>query len=87
MQFKSKTLKKSLLLLFFISQSFAQFSVTKHSINNGGGTSQGNGFKVSGTIGQTNASAPITGTNYSLNGGFWSNSVNTDIIFKNSFEN
>jgi HsdM N-terminal domain/N-6 DNA Methylase len=40
--------------------------------NGGGGTSTGGVYSVSGTIGQPDAGAPMTGAQYSLTGGFWS---------------
>jgi hypothetical protein len=38
----------------------------------GGGTSTGGVYSVSGTIGQPDASGAMTGGNYSVVGGFWS---------------
>ena len=47
-------------------------SVDWHTIDGGGGTSTGGVYSVSGTIGQPDAGAAMTGGNYSLTGGFWS---------------
>jgi hypothetical protein len=55
------------------SASFAQQStIDWHKIAGGGGQSAGGPFQVSGTIGQPDAGATITGGNYSVTGGFWS---------------
>jgi hypothetical protein len=52
--------------------TFAQsYSIDWYKIAGGGGTSTGGVYSVSGTIGQHDASGPMTGGNYSLTGGFW----------------
>ena len=48
-----------------------QYSIDWYKVAGGGGTSTGATYTVSGTIGQPDASGPITGGNYSLTGGFW----------------
>jgi hypothetical protein len=48
------------------------FNIDWHSIAGGGGTSVGGNNSVGGTIGQHDASGPMSGGNYSLTGGFWS---------------
>jgi len=48
------------------------YSIDWFSIDGGGGTSTGGVFAVSGTVGQPDAGAPMTGGQYSLTGGFWS---------------
>ena len=48
------------------------YSVDWYKIAGGGGTSTGGVYSVSGTIGQPDAGAPMTGGQYSLPGGFWS---------------
>ena len=48
-----------------------QYSVDWYKISGGGGTSTGGVYSVSGTIGQQDASGPMTGGSYSLTGGFW----------------
>ena len=62
------------LVLSLATNSFAQsLSIDWFTIAGGGGTSAGGAFAVSGTIGQSDASAqPMTGDNFSLVGGFWS---------------
>lgn len=49
-----------------------QFTMDWYKIAGGGGTSTGGTFQVNGTIGQPDASAAMTGGNFSLTGGFWS---------------
>jgi hypothetical protein len=47
------------------------YSIDWYKIAGGGGTSTGSVYTVTGTIGQHDAGAPMTGGNYSLQGGFW----------------
>jgi len=47
------------------------YSLDWFKISGGGGASTGGVYAVSGTIGQPDASATMTGGNYSLTGGFW----------------
>ncbi|HMP83296.1 MAG TPA: hypothetical protein PKA41_11400 [Verrucomicrobiota bacterium] len=55
-----------------ISNASAQYSIDWYTIDGGGGTSTGGVYSVSGTIGQPDATQqPMTGGNYSLEGGFW----------------
>jgi len=60
------------------SPLFAQpYSIDWYKIAGGGGTSTGGpvtgtNYSVSGTIGQPDASAAMTGGQYSVTGGFWS---------------
>jgi hypothetical protein len=48
------------------------YSIDWYKIAGGGGTSTSATYQVSGTIGQTDAGATLTGGNYALTGGFWS---------------
>jgi hypothetical protein len=63
------------LLVFSASLGLAlaqNYRIDWHTIDGGGGTSTGNVYKVSGIIGQPDASpTPMTGGTYSLLGGFW----------------
>ena len=61
-----------LLFLVFAATTFAQYAINKFAIA-GGGTlnSTGGTYAVSGTIGQPDASGPLTGGSYTLVGGFW----------------
>jgi len=47
------------------------YSIDWFTIDGGGGTSTGGVYSVTGTIGQPDAGAVMTGGNYSLQGGFW----------------
>jgi len=47
------------------------YSINWYTIDGGGGTSGGGSYALSGTIGQHDASLPMTGGNYALVGGFW----------------
>jgi hypothetical protein len=66
--------------------SGGDFTITKNTIDNGGGTSSGGDFSLVGTIGQANANRTVSsGDGFLLAGGFWAK-VN-DGVFKDSFEN
>src|SRR5271157_3325479 len=62
----------TLVLALAATQAFAQYSIDWYKVSGGGGTSTGGVYSVSGTIGQHDAGGPMTGTGYSLEGGFWS---------------
>jgi hypothetical protein len=52
--------------------AFAQsYSIDWYTIDGGGGTSTGGVYSVTGTIGQPDAGALMSGGNYTLQGGFW----------------
>lgn len=53
------------------SASAGTFELTWFSIDGGGGSSVGGSFALSGTIGQSDAGAPMTGGDFSLTGGYW----------------
>jgi len=67
---------KKLMLLFGLLLpvlSRAQsYSIDWYKIGGGGGTSTNGQFSVTGTIGQPDAGATMSGGNFSLTGGFWS---------------
>jgi len=70
------TLNKSVLSLGCVVGltigAFAQnYSIDWYTIDGGGGTSTGGVYSVSGTIGQPDAGAAMSGGNYTLQGGFW----------------
>ncbi len=48
------------------------YTIDWYKISGGGGTSTGGTYTVSGTIGQPDAGAAMSGGNYSITGGFWS---------------
>jgi hypothetical protein len=65
-------MKKLFLSLLIPATGLAQqYSIDWYKVAGGGGTSTGGVYAVSGTIGQPDASTPMTGGNYSLTGGFW----------------
>jgi hypothetical protein len=47
------------------------YSVDWYKVAGGGGTSSGGNYSISGTIGQPDASAPMSGGNFSVTGGYW----------------
>jgi hypothetical protein len=47
------------------------YNIDWYKVSGGGGTSTGGTYTVSGTIGQPDASAAMTGGSYSMTGGFW----------------
>ena len=68
-------MKKLALLLFLFLPALCPaqtYSIDWYKIAGGGGASTGGGYSVSGTIGQPDAGATMTGGSYSLTGGFWS---------------
>lgn len=60
-----------LAFVFCLPASAQNYSIDWHSIDGGGGTSTGGVYSVSGTIGQPDAGALMSGGNYTLQGGFW----------------
>lgn len=58
-------------LLGAASASAQSFTLPWFTIDAGGGQSDGGGFMLSGTIGQHDASGPMTGGGFELVGGFW----------------
>jgi len=85
---KTKRIMQFVIVFVFgaaISQSFAQYEINTHTINNGGGTPlSGGDFVLTSSIGQLDASNELANGNYQLKGGFWHE--NNDLIFKNDFE-
>ena len=91
-----KTIRKisyGLLVLSVSVSAIAQssggdFVITKHTIDGGGGTSDGGDFSVTGTVGQPDASTtPMTGEGFSVSGGFWPKGGELpELIFSDSFE-
>lgn len=57
---------------YLVAVASAQtFTVEWSTIDGGGGSARGGPFTLSGTIGQWDAGATMTGGNYALTGGFW----------------
>jgi len=67
-----KTLLIIPLLLAAAAVHAQQYSMEWYKIAGGGGTSTNGQYSVTGTIGQPDAGAAMSGGNYSLTGGFWS---------------
>jgi hypothetical protein len=67
----------SALLLFNggLIQAQTNYSISRSKIAGGGGTSTNGQYSLSGTLGQYDASNPMTGGGYSLTGGFWAGGV------------
>jgi len=59
------------LLLPFLGAA-QTYSIDWYKIAGGGGTSTSGQYTISGTIGQHDASGPLTNSQYSVTGGFWS---------------
>jgi hypothetical protein len=69
---KAKILNTGAFLLVTLTLHAQQYSIDWHTLD-GGGTSTGGVFAVSGSLGQPDANQqPMTGGNFSLAGGFWS---------------
>jgi hypothetical protein len=70
---KARCAIATLLLALTALTAHAQlYTIDWYKIAGGGGTSTGGTYQVSGTIGQPDAGANMSGGNYSLTGGFWS---------------
>ena len=68
-------MKKIFCILCLLSPALLiaqQYTVDWYKISDGGGTSTGGVYSVSGTIGQPDASGAMSGGQYSVTGGFWS---------------
>ena len=82
-----KKQQKSLMalsLLLLCANSFADYTIKKYSINNGGSRMSGGNYEMNASIAQVDASTTQSNGNYVLTAGFWQQ--NTDLIFKNGFE-
>ncbi|MGA2172540.1 MAG: hypothetical protein ABSG82_05940 [Sedimentisphaerales bacterium] len=60
-----------LVLMTIVTSAFADYEISRYTINGGGGTSTGGQYKLTGTIGQPDT-AYSKGDSYELLGGFWS---------------
>lgn len=58
--------------------TLAQFEVTRHTVDGGGGSSEGGVFRVSGTVGQPDA-GDLSGGGYQLTGGFWGRTLDSTV--------
>jgi len=69
-----------------LAQSGGDIEIVNSTIDNGGGTSAGGEYSLTGTIGQPDAnSLNSSGGEFTVAGGFWARIV--DLIFKDGFEN
>ena len=81
----SLTLISLITAIALAESSSGGFEITKSTVDNGGGTSSGGDFSLTGTIGQHEANSRVSsGGDFLLAGGFWAKAH--DVIFKNSFE-
>ena len=63
-------IKIILLLLWLTTIANANYNISWHTIDGGGGRSSGGQYILTGTIGQPDAAYSVSG-NYELLGGFW----------------
>lgn len=61
----------SCVLVFAISSIAQTYSIDWFSVAGGGGTSTGGVYSISGTVGQPDAGATMSGGTYTVDGGFW----------------
>lgn len=54
-----------------LAQTGGGYDLTWSTIDAGGGSSAGGSYQLSGTLGQPDAGAPLSGGGYVLSGGFW----------------
>ena len=54
-----------------LAQTGGGYDLTWSTIDGGGGGSAGGGYQLTGTLGQPDAGATLSGGVYSLSGGFW----------------
>lgn len=73
-----------LILGMTFSSAFAQYEITKSTINSGGGTLENGDYILNGSIAQVDASVQLTEGDFALTGGFWQQ--NNDLIFRSGFE-
>ena len=74
----------------YAQSSGGDFEIVNSTVDNGGGTSTGGDFSLTGTIGQPEANPQSSsGGEFKLAGGFWANAVDAAesvILFGDSFE-
>jgi hypothetical protein len=58
-------------LWFPVAAGAQSYSINWYKVADGGGTSTGGTYAVSGTIGQHDAGGPLSGGGYQITGGFW----------------
>jgi len=65
------------IVTFCVSLALADYDLSWHTIDGGGGTSSGDAFTLSGTIGQPDAGS-MSGGDFTLVGGFWAGGAIVD---------
>lgn len=60
-----------ILVSLAVGVASAQYAISWHTVDGGGGTSTGGVYRVSGTIGQPDAGGQMTNGQYAVTGGFW----------------
>ena len=55
-----------------VRASAQSYSIDWYTLDDGGSTSTGSVYSISGTVGQPDAGSAMSGVNYSITGGFWS---------------
>jgi len=68
-------MKKLILILGWLIPALSEaqtYTINWHKISGGGGASGGGSYQLNGTIGQPDATGPLTGGSYAVTGGFWS---------------
>ena len=65
--------------------SGGEFTLRRATIDAGGGEGQGADFSLKGTVGQHDTEV-MTGSDFTLRGGFWTPSGPSDFLFRDGFE-
>ncbi len=63
------------LVVFLTMAASNDFSISWWTVDGGGGTNQGGGYAVNGSIGQPDAGSPMSGGDYTVVGGFWGEAI------------
>ena len=64
-----------------VAQTGGGYDLTWYTIDGGGGSSTGSGYQLSGTLGQPDAGATLSGGVYSLSGGFWGSALYSSKVY------
>jgi len=88
---RTKTVVLILCMLALSQRSAGQatdgnYELRRFSVDNGGGVSSGQGFSVTGSIAQADASARSFGGQFAASGGFWGLAAAGNELFSNGFE-
>lgn len=81
-------MKRSVVILLFAlatSPGAAQQTITRYTVDGGGGRSSSSRYILTGTVGQPDAAPLLRGGRYRLGAGFWT-AVPPDGIFTDGFE-